>query len=262
MQSELKSQLDKLGAIAPHFQQLLADPLSDISRERQKWLVAGSFICILLSKKIVKLSKVSGIGFEFRPDAQTSISLLMAMVCLCLLIIFSTSVYQDFTLFAFRVQPSQVAVARFALLLNEESNSKTRRATEALDRLSTLKVELEDLLSINHLTDAGKERFTKLSGLIVLAADDVWAASTHLDAALNKILGMPTLQTLTGRARLFVEVLSPIVLGAVAIWFALAKGWLFTSRPSHFSTCRLDRQPCCANLRLCNVTIAARFAGV
>ena len=69
MGHDIESELKKLETIAPHFQHVLADPLSEISRERQKWLVAWSFVCILLSKRIVTLEKVQTLGFDFQAGA-------------------------------------------------------------------------------------------------------------------------------------------------------------------------------------------------
>ena len=220
----LERELKKLDVTAPHFHALLGDPLSSLSRERQKWLLVLSGVCILLSRKILILEEVSGFGFKFKSGAQDLLSPLMATVCLCALIAFAASVYQDLVTFAIRVQPNRAELARFALLLNKESNSATHRATEALNRLNSIKEELIALLAIDQPNDVQLKRITVLAGLSSVAAEDVRAASTNLDSALNRILEGPTMTTQVGRVRLFVEVASPILLGGAAAWLGYVQG--------------------------------------
>ena len=70
-----------------------------------------------------------------------------------------------------------MAVARFALVLNEKSNADTRRVEEALSKLNELQAELTELIPVKDRSEAQRHRLAVLPGLAAHSAASVVQSS-------------------------------------------------------------------------------------
>lgn len=119
----------------------------------------------------------------------------MAVVCACLMVIFTASVYRDFTVFKYKLLASRTALVRAGKALSEEHSAAQRRHMDALNKIIGLQANLTELIKQHSEASPQSDGIAMLTAEVALATEEARAAASHFDQVLGKLLDAPKSMT-------------------------------------------------------------------
>lgn len=221
LRDDLERQLQELENFAPNAEAVLADPLSELTRKRQLWLLGLSLICIVLSTNVASLQEASMLGLKFTTTAQPKLLFIFQCICGYFMLVFATAVYQDVKRAHYKTLPQRTALVRVALSLNDRSNAELERVAEGQDRLAAISSEFASIVSNSRqagLSSQDHDRLLKLPMLANAVSEDIRQATSTLDSILDKILNSHAIEERIRYARIIVEFIFPLAIGLYALW--------------------------------------------
>jgi hypothetical protein len=225
VQAQLEAALEKLESTSPVAISLLADPLSKLTRSRQRWLLLVGLLGILLSKHAIVLNKSTVVGITFTPGAQTLVIAVLALVAAYWALVFSASLYQDLALFRYKILPQRVQLARLTIAASQDSDSALSRALAAQQQHTLLMNEMTALAEKPYaaLSEDERERLLKIPVEMQVSAEEVRACEVRIDTALREIILLVPGQKRIQRLRLFIEAMVPLAIGLYSVYLAVRR---------------------------------------
>nr|MBL8412071.1 hypothetical protein [Dechloromonas sp.] len=220
LRDDLETQLQELEQFAPNAEAVISDPLSELTRKRQLWLLGLSLVCIVLSTNVASLEDASIFGLTFKHAAQPELLFIFKCICAYFTLVFAVGVYQDLKLSHYKTLPQRTALARLALQLHDRSNAELERVAKGLERLTAISSEFASIASNPKLSTEDRERLLKLPMLANAASDDIRQATSTLDSILDKILNSHPIEVRVRYARVVIELVSPVAIAIYAVWNA------------------------------------------
>lgn len=220
LRESVETQLKNLEIFAPNAETVLSDPLSELTRKRQLWLLGISLVCVVLSSKVAKLSEASLLGLKFTDAAQPELLFVLKLVCVYFIIVFLASAYQDIKKSHYKALPARAALIRVGLDLQDKNSGELKVVAEAEERLAKITDEFTEILerSSAGFTSEDQKRLLALPILATSASADARHGAETLDSILNKMLDSHPIEMRVRIVRTSVELASPVLLGAYSIW--------------------------------------------
>lgn len=212
----VESRLRSAGRFTESAAKLFEDPLSDLTRKHQLWLLVVALITMLLSKRVVTFDRLDIGPFALTLNSQDAVLTALQAICAYLIIIFCADAYRDLRRDAYAAGPVRRELAIEGLqLVPVDGKSIWERRQEIDDRLIAIEAELDEgrrmggTSALKKAVDLHDER-SNLEELLGVLNREINAIA-HTTRRIDRLVRY---------SALIVEIGFPTAFGVASIWLA------------------------------------------